>query len=201
MISGSLRVLPRASRYSAKRIVALRWFESSAAAVEEETPPTKVAEPNELERNLRPSEVVAGLDRHIVGQNDAKRAVAIAMRNRWRRKQLPEDLRKEVTPRNVLLVGPTGCGKTEVARRMAKLNDAPFIKVEATSTLFLWISGFKLNEQSLVYETGCYSIFICLLIYRVYGGRISRARCRSDHSRSYGHIHATDSKIVDGKVA
>lgn len=87
---------------------------------------------NDLELNLRPSEVVAGLDRHIVGQHDAKRAVAIAMRNRWRRKQLPEELRKEVTPRNVLLVGPTGCGKTEVARRMAKLNDAPFIKVEAT---------------------------------------------------------------------
>lgn len=62
------------------------------------------------EKNLRPSEVVAELDRHIVGQSDAKRAVAIAMRNRWRRKKLPEDLRKEVTPRNVLLVGPTGCG-------------------------------------------------------------------------------------------
>ena len=68
------------------------------------------------------------LDRHIVGQQDAKRAVAIAMRNRWRRQQLPEDLIKEVTPRNVLLVGPTGCGKTEVARRMAQLNDAPFRK-------------------------------------------------------------------------
>jgi ATP-dependent HslUV protease ATP-binding subunit HslU len=87
---------------------------------------------SELDRNLKPSEVVAGLDRHIVGQNDAKRAVAIAMRNRWRRKQLPDEMRKEVTPRNVLLVGPTGCGKTEVARRMAKLNDSPFIKVEAT---------------------------------------------------------------------
>lgn len=87
---------------------------------------------NSLLQNLKPSEVVLELDRHIVGQADAKRAVAIAMRNRWRRKQLPDDLRKEVTPRNVLLVGPTGCGKTEVARRMAKLNDAPFIKVEAT---------------------------------------------------------------------
>jgi ATP-dependent HslUV protease ATP-binding subunit HslU len=87
---------------------------------------------NSLLVNLKPSQVVMELDRHIVGQADAKRAVAIAMRNRWRRKQLPDDLRKEVTPRNVLLVGPTGCGKTEVARRMAKLNDAPFIKVEAT---------------------------------------------------------------------
>ena len=69
---------------------------------------------NELKQNLRPSEVVKELDRHIVGQPDAKRAVAIAMRNRWRRRQLPEDLRKEVTPRNVLLVGPTGCGKVSV---------------------------------------------------------------------------------------
>lgn len=85
-----------------------------------------------LQSNLRPSEIVKELDLHIVGQQDAKRSVAIALRNRWRRKQLPEDLRKEIMPRNVLLVGPTGCGKTEVARRMAKLNDAPFIKVEAT---------------------------------------------------------------------
>ncbi|KAL3822365.1 hypothetical protein ACHAXA_001742 [Cyclostephanos tholiformis] len=82
--------------------------------------------------NLRPTEVVAELNRHIVGQSAAKRAVAIAMRNRWRRRQLPPSLLKEVTPRNVLMIGPTGCGKTEVARRMAKLSDAPFLKVEAT---------------------------------------------------------------------
>jgi len=81
---------------------------------------------------LRPSEVVGELNRHIVGQADAKRAVAIAMRNRWRRRQLPAELLKEVTPRNVLMIGPTGCGKTEVARRMASLSDAPFLKVEAT---------------------------------------------------------------------
>lgn len=85
-----------------------------------------------LKSQLRPSEVVSSLNDHIVGQNDAKRAVAIAMRNRWRRRQLPQDLMKEVTPRNVLMIGPTGCGKTEVARRMAALSDAPFIKVEAT---------------------------------------------------------------------
>merc|ERR1712232_147831 len=87
---------------------------------------------DDFEKNLRPAEVVAELDRHIVGQKDAKRAVAIAMRNRWRRRQLPDDMRKEVTPRNVLMIGPTGCGKTEVARRMAALGGAPFLKVEAT---------------------------------------------------------------------
>jgi len=85
-----------------------------------------------LSSNLKPCEVVRELDRHIVGQSDAKRAVAIALRNRWRRKLLPPELRKEVTPRNVLMIGPTGCGKTEVARRMAELGGAPFIKVEAT---------------------------------------------------------------------
>jgi hypothetical protein len=87
---------------------------------------------NELKSNLRPCDVVRELDKHIVGQSDAKRAVAIALRNRWRRKNLPAELRKEVTPRNVLMIGPTGCGKTEVARRMAELGGAPFIKVEAT---------------------------------------------------------------------
>jgi len=89
-------------------------------------------EESELERKLRPSEVLKELDRHIVGQKDAKKAVAIAMRNRWRRRQLVPELMKEVTPRNVLMIGPTGCGKTEVARRMAALGDAPFLKVEAT---------------------------------------------------------------------
>jgi ATP-dependent protease HslVU (ClpYQ) ATPase subunit len=79
-----------------------------------------------------PREIVSELDRHIVGQNDAKRAVAIALRNRWRRQQLPEDLREEVLPKNILMIGPTGIGKTEIARRLAKLAQAPFIKVEAT---------------------------------------------------------------------
>ena len=81
---------------------------------------------------LKPSEVVKELDRYIVGQAEAKKAVAIALRNRWRRKQLPEAMRKEITPRNVLMIGSTGCGKTEIARRMANLDDSPFLKVEAT---------------------------------------------------------------------
>ncbi|HBS41531.1 MAG TPA: HslU--HslV peptidase ATPase subunit, partial [Oceanospirillales bacterium] len=81
---------------------------------------------------MTPREIVHELDRHIIGQQDAKRAVAIALRNRWRRMQLDPELREEVTPKNILMIGPTGVGKTEIARRLAKLANAPFIKVEAT---------------------------------------------------------------------
>jgi ATP-dependent HslUV protease ATP-binding subunit HslU len=82
--------------------------------------------------SFSPREIVSELDRHIVGQRDAKRAVAIALRNRWRRQQLDEDMREEVLPKNILMIGPTGVGKTEISRRLAKLAGAPFIKIEAT---------------------------------------------------------------------
>src|SRR5256886_903821 len=83
-------------------------------------------------KDLPPREIVAELDRYIVGQTAAKRAVAIALRNRWRRQRVPAELRDEIAPKNIILIGPTGVGKTEIARRLAKLAQAPFIKVEAS---------------------------------------------------------------------
>src|ERR1700753_2506953 len=85
-----------------------------------------------MSNSFTPREIVSELDRYIVGQADAKRAVAIALRNRWRRQQLPPELREEVLPKNILMIGPTGVGKTEISRRLAKLAQAPFLKVEAT---------------------------------------------------------------------
>ncbi|HAI89302.1 MAG TPA: HslU--HslV peptidase ATPase subunit, partial [Alcanivorax sp.] len=82
--------------------------------------------------SLSPRDIVSELNRHIVGQENAKKAVALALRNRWRRMQLPEEMRAEVAPKNILMIGPTGVGKTEIARRLAKLADAPFLKIEAT---------------------------------------------------------------------
>ncbi|MBI1899561.1 MAG: ATP-dependent protease ATPase subunit HslU [Planctomycetia bacterium] len=101
-------------------------------------------------RDLTPRQIVAELDRHIVGQEKAKRAVAIAVRNRWRRQQLAPDMQSEVTPKNILMIGPTGVGKTEIARRLAKLTGAPFIKVEATK--FTEVGYYGRDVESMVRE-------------------------------------------------
>ncbi len=106
----------------------------------------KAAEP----QNLTPREIVAELDRYIVGQDDAKRSVAIAVRNRWRRQNLREDMREEVAPKNILMVGPTGVGKTEIARRLARLTGAPFIKVEATK--YTEVGYYGRDVESMVRE-------------------------------------------------
>ncbi len=101
-------------------------------------------------RNLTPREIVAHLDRYIVGQHEAKRAVAVAVRNRWRRQQLPEDIRQEVSPKNILMIGPTGVGKTEIARRLARLTGAPFVKVEATK--FTEVGYYGRDVESIIRE-------------------------------------------------
>jgi ATP-dependent HslUV protease ATP-binding subunit HslU len=101
-------------------------------------------------RELTPRQIVEELDRYIVGQGAAKRAVAIAVRNRWRRQRLPEDLQTEVAPKNILMIGPTGVGKTEIARRLAKLTGAPFIKVEATK--FTEVGYYGRDVESMVRE-------------------------------------------------
>jgi ATP-dependent HslUV protease ATP-binding subunit HslU len=101
-------------------------------------------------RELTPREIVSELDRHIVGQDDAKRAVAIAIRNRWRRQQLKDDMRQEVAPKNILMIGPTGVGKTEIARRLAKLTGAPFIKVEASK--YTEVGYYGRDVESMIRE-------------------------------------------------
>jgi len=100
--------------------------------------------------SLTPKEIVAELDKYIIGQNDAKRMVAIAMRNRWRRQHLPEDLRDEVAPKNIIMIGPTGVGKTEIARRLAKLSDAPFLKIEASK--FTEVGYVGRDVESMIRE-------------------------------------------------
>ena len=113
------------------------------------TPPAaEPAAPQPWLEELPPRQIVAELDRYIVGQNAAKRAIAIAIRNRWRRSQAPEGIRDEITPSNIILIGPTGVGKTEIARRLARLAGAPFLKVEASK--FTEVGYVGRDVESLV---------------------------------------------------
>jgi len=101
-------------------------------------------------KNFTPREIVSELDKFIIGQKDAKRAVAIALRNRWRRLQVPEELRDEIAPKNIIMIGPTGVGKTEIARRLARLATAPFIKVEASK--FTEVGYVGKDVESMIRE-------------------------------------------------
>ena len=103
---------------------------------------------------MTPREIVHELDKHIIGQQNAKRAVAIALRNRWRRMQVKEELRDDITPKNILMIGPTGVGKTEIARRLARLANAPFVKVEATK--FTEVGYVGRDVESIVPRFGGY---------------------------------------------
>lgn len=144
-----------ASARDLPRVSALARFStavsSSKAADEDLLPIQALAEAedeadDDIGRKLKPKEVVEQLNKYIVGQPDAKRAVAIALRNRWRRLKIPDDLRPEVSPKNILMIGPTGCGKTEIARRLAKLSEAPFVKVEATKFTEVGFHGRDVDQ-------------------------------------------------------
>jgi ATP-dependent HslUV protease ATP-binding subunit HslU len=111
---------------------------------------------NRLMKELTPTQIVAELDNYIIGQHDAKRAVAIALRNRWRRQQVPEGLREEILPNNIILIGPTGVGKTEIARRLAKLANAPFIKVEASK--FTEVGYVGRDVESMIRDLTDYAV-------------------------------------------
>lgn len=124
--------------------------------------------------NMTPREIVHELDKHIIGQDAAKRAVAIALRNRWRRMQLPEELRAEITPKNILMIGPTGVGKTEIARRLAKLANAPFVKVEATK--FTEVGYVGRDVESIVRDL----VDVAIKMYREQ--EMARVRFRAEEA-------------------
>src|SRR5205085_10918223 len=142
-------IFNRRERRGAQRVLSLRSSALSAVKTEQPWDP-RPAQGEYTVATLTPREIVEELDRYIVGQGAAKRAVAVAIRNRWRRQQLPEEMRGEVAPKNILMIGPTGVGKTEIARRLAKLTGAPFIKVEATK--YTEVGYYGRDVESMVRE-------------------------------------------------
>ena len=125
-----------------------------------------------MSASMTPREIVSELDQHIIGQQDAKRAVAIALRNRWRRMSLPADMADEVTPKNILMIGPTGVGKTEIARRLARLAGAPFIKVEATK--FTEVGYVGRDVDSIIRDLA--DVAVKMLRYREIENRVATSR-------------------------
>ena len=132
-------------------------------------------------RDLTPREIVAELDRHIVGQDDAKRAVSVAIRNRWRRQRLSDEMRAEVAPKNILMIGPTGVGKTEIARRLANLTGAPFIKVEATKYT----------------EVGYYGRDVESMVRELVENAIALVRERERHNVQEEAAHRVEERLLD----
>jgi ATP-dependent HslUV protease ATP-binding subunit HslU len=141
--------------------------------------------------NLTPAEIVAELDRYIIGQEDAKRAVAVALRNRYRRQLLPEELRQEIQPRNILMIGPTGVGKTEIARRVAKMVDAPFIKVEATK--FTEVGYVGRDVESIVRD------LVEVAISQIHGQRLEQVRDQASTIASQRVADLVVQQMVDQK--
>jgi len=125
--------------------------------------------------DLTPARLVQWLDQYIIGQQDAKRSVAVAVRNRWRRQQLPEELRQEVNPKNILMIGPTGVGKTEIARRLAKITGAPFIKVEATK--FTEVGYYGRDVESMIRELVENAILLVKKELQTQNQSLAQARC------------------------
>ena len=150
--------------------------------------------------DLTPREIVSELDRFIIGQSGAKRAVAVALRNRWRRKQLGDDLRDEVYPKNILMIGPTGVGKTEISRRLAKLARAPFIKVEATK--FTEVGYVGRDVEQIVRDLVDASIAMTREHMRE--DVKSRAQQAADdlrHATADPHVHLVEDQAGHGQVA
>ena len=144
---------------------------------------------------MTPREIVQELDKHIVGQDEAKRAVAIALRNRWRRVQVDEPLRSEITPKNILMIGPTGVGKTEISRRLAKLAKAPFIKVEATK--FTEVGYVGREVDSIVRDLMDVAVKMTREDAMSKGSPSRRRCCRRARARCAAAAGGADSRLHD----